>query len=76
MRGGPRAFVSLRDGRLSVSDRRPEEVDCWISADAAAYLLVGYGRRSQWSALAKGQVLAYGRKPWLGLKFAKLFHAI
>ena len=76
LRGGPPAFVSVRDGKLSVAERAPGPIDCTISADPATYLLVGYGRRSQWPALLKGQVLAYGRKPWLGLKFARLFHSV
>ena len=34
----------------------------------AAFLLVAWGRISQWGAIPKGQLLAWGRKPWLGVQ--------
>jgi hypothetical protein len=47
-------------------------VDCRISADPVAFLLVGYGRVSQWPQIARGKMVAWGRKPWLGVKFRSL----
>jgi hypothetical protein len=44
-----------------------------VSADPVTYLLVGYGRRSPWPAIARGGILAWGRMPWLALRFASLF---
>lgn len=64
--GGGRAYFVLDAGTLSVelpSDRR---VDCHILADPATMLLIAWGRKSQWPAIATGRLLAYGRKPWLG----------
>jgi hypothetical protein len=43
-------------------------VDCHTSADAAALLLVAWGRQSQSEAIARGKLLAWGRKPWLGVE--------
>lgn len=74
LRGGPRAYISLVDGALTI-DATPRKVDCHVSADPVEYLLIGFGRRSQWPAIATGKVVAWGRKPWLALKFAKLFHS-
>jgi Mycothiol maleylpyruvate isomerase N-terminal domain/SCP-2 sterol transfer family len=74
-RGGPNVYVTMREGKLSITEQPSGKADCKISVDPATYLLVGYGRVSQWGALAKGKIVAYGRKPWLGLKFAKLFAA-
>jgi hypothetical protein len=33
---------------------------------------VAWSRQSQWSAIAKGKLLAWGRKPWLGPRFKGL----
>ena len=46
--------------------------DCKISADPAAYLLVGYGRVGRAVPILTGKVVSYGRKPWLGLALPKL----
>jgi hypothetical protein len=45
-----------------------------ISADPAALLLVLYKRRSQWPAIARGKLLAWGRRPWLAFSLAGRFH--
>ena len=67
VRGGPQDGVVIRDGRLTVgADDGP--VDCHVSADPVALLLVSYGRRSQWVPVLTGKPLAWGRKPWLGLR--------
>jgi uncharacterized protein (TIGR03083 family) len=70
-RGGPRYRLAIDDGRAVVSEPGPK-VDCWISADPVAFLLVGYGRTGQWGQILRGKIVAAGRKPWLGLKFARL----
>jgi uncharacterized protein (TIGR03083 family) len=72
IRGGDRFHFIFNDGALSVEDPSPHPVDCHISADPAAFLLVAWGRQSQWTAIATGKLLAWGRKPWLGPKFRGL----
>jgi hypothetical protein len=74
LRGGPHVYLRLRDGELEVTESVPRRVDCRISADPVDYLLVGYGRKSQWGPVLTGKIAAYGRKPWLSLTLAKLFH--
>ncbi len=73
VRGGWWVYVTVAEGEVTLSEVTDRPVDCRISADPAAYLLVGFNRTSQWSAIAKGQLVAWGRKPWLSLAFAKLF---
>jgi hypothetical protein len=76
VKGGSTTYFIVRDGQLTIDTDRPARVDCRISTDPVDYLLVGYGRKSQWGPLLKGKVLALGRKPWLGLKFGKLFESV
>jgi len=66
LRGGDRFTFVFDDGELRVEGPSTGRVDCHLSADPVALLLVAWGRRSQWPAIAKGQLLAWGRKPWLG----------
>jgi putative sterol carrier protein len=49
-----------------------ERADCVITADPAAFLLLGYGRTSAWSPIIRGKLRAGGRKPWMAMKFATL----
>jgi hypothetical protein len=49
-----------------------EKSDCVITADPVAFLLLGYGRISQWSPIIRGKLRAGGRKPWKAMKFATL----
>ena len=70
-RGGPSYRITVDDGTAAVTAPGPRP-DCWISADPVAFLLVGYGRTGQWTQIARGKLLAGGRKPWLGLAFGQL----
>lgn len=72
VRGGPRFALWVHDGRLDVTPTPTERVDCHISADPVTYLLVGYGRANQWPAALQGKLVAWGRRPWLGLRLARL----
>ena len=62
-----------RDGMVSVTPDKPASPDLHVSADPVAYLLVGYGRANRWTAIARGAIVAWGRKPWLALRFPDLF---
>lgn len=68
LRGDGRAWLRFHDGDFSVEGSPQGPVDCHLSVDPAAFLLVAWGRISQWQAIPKGQLLAWGRKPWLGLQ--------
>jgi uncharacterized protein (TIGR03083 family) len=68
LRGDGRAWLVFDRGDFSVEGSPQGKVDCKLSVDPEAFLLVAWGRISQWSAIPKGQLLASGRKPWLGLQ--------
>ncbi len=72
IRGGDRFHFIFHDGTLTVEEPSARNVDCHISADPVAFLMVVWSRQSQWSAIAKGKLLAWGRKPWLGPRFRSL----
>jgi uncharacterized protein (TIGR03083 family) len=69
---GPRYAIRVADGTAAV---RPVcgPVDCVLSADPVTFLLVVYGRMPLGRALLRGGILAWGRRPWLGLRFKNLF---
>ncbi len=68
LRGDGRACLVFNDGDFWVEATPQGKVDCKLSVDPEAFLLVAWGRISQWSALPKGQLMASGRKPWFGLQ--------
>ncbi|MGH3536214.1 MAG: SCP2 sterol-binding domain-containing protein [Pseudonocardiaceae bacterium] len=72
IRGGDRFRLVFDNGALRIEKPSPRRVDCYISADPVAFLKIVWGRQSQWPAIARGQVLAWGRKPWLGPRFRVL----
>jgi uncharacterized protein (TIGR03083 family) len=69
---GPRYVIRIADGTAEVR-AAGEPVDCVISADPVAYLLVVYGRIPLGRALLRGGMAAWGRRPWLALRFKDLF---
>jgi uncharacterized protein (TIGR03083 family) len=69
---GPRYVIRVADGTAEVR-AVGGPVDCVISADPVMYLLVVYGRMPLGLALVRGGMLAWGRRPWLGLRFKNLF---
>jgi hypothetical protein len=73
LRGAFPIYFVVDDAKLTVDAVASRRIDCRISADPAAYLLVGYGRMSLWSAILRGKLVSFGRKPWLGLKLGRLF---
>jgi uncharacterized protein (TIGR03083 family) len=70
LRGGPRYLISVADQKAVVAGSG--RADCWISADPVAFLLVGFGRAGQWGQILRGNMVAGGRKPWLGTTFGSL----
>jgi uncharacterized protein (TIGR03083 family) len=69
--GDLRYLLTVDDGTASVGPATGS-ADCVITGDPVAFLLVGYGRISQWGPMLRGQLRAGGRKPWLGFKFGRL----
>ena len=71
MRGGASYRMAVDDGTAVVT-AAGEKADCVITADPVAFLLLGYGRISQFSPVLRGQLRPGGRKPWLAMKFGTL----
>jgi uncharacterized protein (TIGR03083 family) len=74
LRGQASHVWAFRDGRLHVNPRDRGRVDVRISADPAGFLLVCYRREPQWKHIATGQILAWGRRPWLAPTLVSRFH--
>jgi uncharacterized protein (TIGR03083 family) len=72
LRGVGRSVARFVDGtyRLECADSGP--VDCVISADPVAYLLLGTGRLHQCTAVALGLLSAGGSQPELAGRFSDL----
>lgn len=67
--GGPRVRIRVHDGSLTVEPAvSGAPADCRVSADPAAFLLVAYGRVGQWGPILRGQLIAWGRRPWAALR--------
>ncbi|MFC9283285.1 maleylpyruvate isomerase family mycothiol-dependent enzyme [Streptomyces collinus] len=75
LRGGETFGVSLDDGAVRVTAGPPDGSDCTILIEPTAFLLVALGRRDPWRAIARGQIVAWGRRPWLAPRFPTLFKA-
>jgi hypothetical protein len=72
LRRGPSFTLTFTDGRLTATEGQPPHADCRMSVDPVAYLLTAYGRVPVWRPALRGQLISYGRRPWLGLKLSSL----
>ncbi|KAB1144733.1 maleylpyruvate isomerase family mycothiol-dependent enzyme [Streptomyces luteolifulvus] len=75
LRGGAAFGVTLTDGTVQVTEGLPDRADCTILIEPVAFLLIALGRRNPWRAITRGQVVTWGRKPWLAPRFPTLFAA-
>jgi mycothiol maleylpyruvate isomerase-like protein len=71
--GGPRFVNRVDDGVAVAEPFTGQSVDCHLIGDPVELMLVGYGRRSQWTSIARGRLHAWGRRPWLGLRWKGLY---
>lgn len=72
---GLRFAATFTDGAVSVTEELPRRADCTIVAEPVTFLLIALGRRTALSALGRGKITAWGRKPWLAPRFPTLFTA-
>ncbi|MGH4025511.1 MAG: maleylpyruvate isomerase family mycothiol-dependent enzyme [Pseudonocardiaceae bacterium] len=76
LRGKDSAHVQFvfADGALHISTTPGGPVDCHVSANPTAFLLVMYGRQGTLRPAITGKVIAWGRKPWLAFRMPSLLH--
>jgi hypothetical protein len=70
VRGGSSYVLCIEDGEGRVASKGAQ-VDCTMSVDPVAFLLVSYGRRPLWRAALTGKMLVWGRKPWTAIAFQR-----
>lgn len=70
---GERFTMRFLHGQYRLEPAGSGSVDCTITADPVAFLLVGSGRMSQWAAMALGCLQVGGDRPELALGFTDLF---
>jgi len=78
IRGGRRylaEFTEAGGARIGLAEN-PGRADAYLSADPAAMLLARWKRVPTWRILARGGLLAWGRKPWLAARLARLAPAV
>lgn len=75
LRGQGTYTFRFEDGALTVGGPHEGRIDCRISADPATYLLVASGRLGRISPALRGQMIVYGRRPWLAARFVRLLEA-
>jgi hypothetical protein len=73
VRGVSRFTVLFDDGAVTISDQPQRRVDCVISVDPVSFFLLAAGLSGQWSLIARGKLRAWGRRPWLALRFLRFF---
>jgi uncharacterized protein (TIGR03083 family) len=76
VRGGERFVLRIADGRAWSEPAESRDVDCVITLSAYQALLMGYDREPAWRVIASGKAWAFGRRPWLGLRFDHLFQKV
>jgi hypothetical protein len=73
LRGGSSFTVRFNDGDYRLEPPRSGPVDCTISADPVAFLLMWSGRMSPWEAIALNLYVADRQDQGFGLHFMEFF---
>jgi hypothetical protein len=74
-RGYETATFMFDDGKLSVRDGPATQADVRMSVEPVSFLEVGYKRKGLAVPILTGRAVAWGRRPWLALRFANLFQS-
>jgi uncharacterized protein (TIGR03083 family) len=73
VRGGKPFALYVADGVARSAPAGGPNIDCVISLHPCSALLIGFRRVSLRSAALTGRAFAFGRRPWLSLRFHELF---
>jgi hypothetical protein len=74
-RGYDTATFAFRDGNLAVTPGAASRADVRMSVDPIWFLEICYGRTGLAKGVVTGRTVAWGRRPWLALKFASYFES-
>jgi len=72
VRGGQRVFLVFAGGGVTIETPSDRRVDCHLSIDPRALLLLAWHRVGLAPPILKGQVLPWGRRPWLSFRLPGL----
>ena len=72
VRGGRRVFFVFADGGLSIEPPSDRRVDCHLWIDPRALLLLAWHRTGLARPVLTGQVMPWGRRPWLSFRLPGL----
>jgi len=72
VRGGSRVYFVFADGGVTIEDPSNRPVDCHLSADPRAIMLLAWHRVGLTGPVLKGQVVPWGRRPWLAFRLPGL----
>jgi len=73
LRGGGARWFRIHNGTAAVDEWHGQPRDCTISARPSSMLLLAYGRRQPWREIVKGNLLAWGRRPWIATRTSLWF---
>lgn len=73
LRDTARLSIRFDQGVATVSEQPPSDVDCVVSMDPCSFFLMSAGLQQLWPLMLSGKVRAWGRKPWLVVRFARAF---
>jgi uncharacterized protein (TIGR03083 family) len=68
VRGGQRVFFVFAGGGLTFEEPSARRVDCHLSIDPRALMLLAWHRVGLAPPILKGQVIPWGRRPWLSFR--------
>jgi len=68
VRGGRRMFFVFQNGGLTIEEPSDRKVDCHLSIDPRALMLLAWHRIGLAPPILKGQVFPWGRRPWLSFR--------
>ncbi|CAA9271247.1 MAG: hypothetical protein AVDCRST_MAG10-3305 [uncultured Acidimicrobiales bacterium] len=72
IRGGGRVFFAFAEGGLSIEPPSDRRVDCHLWVDPRALMLLAWHRTDLARPVLTGQVLPWGRRPWLSFRLPGL----
>ncbi len=74
-RGYDTSTFEFRESALTVTSGSTAKPDVHLSVDPVSFLIVGYKRGGLIKPIVTGRAVAWGRRPWLALRFPGFFQS-